>query len=238
MDDLTPLHAKASQRCVAPWGEFLDDNTVYSGKSSEDHARSPFKDADIPLCQDILWEDYGKMQRRRQAQSLSASSDSSSSTTPNLWYQSTWADIITRDDSLFVDSGNSWDAREYIKLGSAYVRFRMNPINGFWVRPTACCEALERMAAGVDLEPQLSEDDEPETSFWSNFQASAASSPSKTATPSPGLSSIEEQNEGEGKIWFISQSRWTDTYHQWYRIQQHAHNIRISNPTRTIDWPR
>lgn len=198
------------QRCVASWGEFLDDDAVHSEESSEGQDKLPFKDADMPLCQDILWEDYGEKQRRRQqAQSASTSSaESPSSATSNPQHSSVWTGYATKDDSLSDDDpGAPWDVREYIKLGIIYVRHRMHPIDNFWLRPEACYEALERMAAEVALQPQSPENEKPETPFWSYFKNSTDSSPPKTATPFPVLSSIKEQEEGEGgKIQFIPQS--------------------------------
>ncbi|KAL0144610.1 hypothetical protein V8B55DRAFT_1558453 [Mucor lusitanicus] len=222
MDNLIPFHAEtrrdmkltSNQRCVAPWGEFAGDNkegkrtaanswwdneySIHNGDSFEGHGSLPFKDAELPLCQDLLWRDYGQKQRR-QAQSSSTGSRSSLSTTSSPSRQSVRIDTVPEDLSSSDSSGAPWSSnREYIKL-SVYAIRKAAPIDNFWVRPEACCEALTRMANEVGLEPQTLEDDVPEASFWSMFQPSATSSP-KTATPSPVLSSIKEQDEGKEYI--------------------------------------
>ncbi|KAK4510208.1 uncharacterized protein ATC70_006380 [Mucor velutinosus] len=224
MGDLIPLHVKrnrsmkpaTSQRCVAPWSEFLDDNkngmktvtelwwdigkdnyTFRSGEDSKVQGKLPFRDADMSLCQDPMWKDYGQ-KHRRQARSLPTSCESLS-TTSSPWRQYVRADSASKNDFSFNNSGNPWATQEYVKTGSLYILRRMNPINDFWVRPEACCEALKGMITEADLEPHAPEDDEPQTSFWSQFQASVASS-SRTATLSAVLSTISEQDEDKEYI--------------------------------------
>ncbi|GAN08860.1 hypothetical protein MAM1_0429d10467 [Mucor ambiguus] len=186
----------SSQRCVAPWDELLgdDDKEAHSGEDSEDQGKPPIRAVDMPLYQGHLWEHCSQKQKP-QAQSLLKSSNLLSlPVTSSSWCQPVRTDTISKNISSFGSSGAPWlSSRKHAKTRS-YIARRMNPINDFWARPEACYEALKRMVTAVGREPQIPTDDEPETSFWSEFQASPTSSP-KSPTPSRVLSSVKEQNE-------------------------------------------
>ncbi|KAL9550385.1 hypothetical protein MBANPS3_004754 [Mucor bainieri] len=225
MDNLIPHRAKtsrgmnlgasssSSQKCAVPWGELpydddkedmktaavawlsfgKDDYTVHSGEDSEDQGKAPFRDASMPLCQDHLWEDYSQKQKR-QSQSLSKS-NSSSSTASSPWRQSAQVNTIPEEEDMSpLEKGAPWVSnRRYLKKGFHAAR-QLYPINNFWARPEACYAALLRMVERVGMEPP--EDDEPETSFWTESFGTSTSSSPNTATPPTALSSIQEQDEG------------------------------------------